>query len=152
MAVAPWLMHIAKNPALRQTLDGYIETIRQAVKDKFNQLTSEYGTRLPALKSLGQSSNLDGNLFLETALANPRATPLTNDPPKIGKDDPDKETRDKLLQALKELGKKVGGDAKPYYSLLLMDGDRLGELLRQLFYTQFLVYFFSHSWPVFSVF
>ena len=132
MAVAPWLMHIAKNPALRQTLDGYIETIRQAVKDKFNQLTSEYGTRLPALKSLGQSSNLDGNLFLETALSNPRATPLTNDSPKIGKDDPDKETREKLLQSLKKLGKEVGGDAKPYYALLLMDGDRLGKLLRQL--------------------
>lgn len=132
MAVAPWLMHIAKNPALHPKLRDYVETIQQAVKKKFNQLTSEYGTRLPALKSLGQSSNLDGNLFLETALANPRATPLINDPPKIGKDDPDKETRDKLLQALKKLGKEVGGGAKPYYALLLMDGDRLGKLLRTL--------------------
>ena len=132
MAVAPWLMHIAKNPALRQKLDRYVETIRQSVKEKFNQLTSECGTRLPALKPLGQSANLDGNLFLETALANPRATPLTKDPPKPGEDDPDEETREKLLQSLKNLGKEVGGDAKPYYALLLMDGDRLGELLRQL--------------------
>lgn len=133
MAVAPWLMHIAENPALHPKLKNYVETIQQSVDNKtFNQLTSEHGTRLPALKPIGQSSNLDGNLFLETALANPRATPLTNDPPKTGEDDPDKETREKLLQSLKKLGKEVGGDAKPYYALLLMDGDRLGKLLRQL--------------------
>ena len=133
MAVVPWLIHIAKNPALRQKLRDYVETIRQAVKEKFNQLTSEYGTLLPALKPLGQSANLDGNLFLETALANPRATPLKNDhPPKTGEDDPDKEIREKLLQSLKNLAKEVGGEPKPYYALLLMDGDRLGELLRSL--------------------
>lgn len=137
MAVAPWLMHIAKNPVLHPKLRDYVETIRKSVKEKFNQLTSEDGTRLPALKPLGPDANLDGNLFLETALANPRATPLTNDPPKIGEDDPDKEIREKLLKALRELSDKdvkvgVGGGAKPYYALLLMDGDRLGKLLRSL--------------------
>ena len=133
MAVAPWLMHIAKNREFRQKLNGYVETIRQAVGNKtFNQLTSESGTRLPVLKSLGPDANLNGNLFLETALANPRATPLTNAPPKTGEDDPDKEIREELLQSLKKLGKEVGGAAQPYYALLLMDGDRLGELLRQL--------------------
>ena len=133
MAIAPWLMHIADNPTLHPKLGGYVKTIRESVDNKtFNQLTSEYETRLSVLKPLGQSSNLDGNLFLETALANPRATPLTNDPPKTGEDDPDKETREKLLQSLKKLGKEVGGDAKPYYALLLMDGDRLGKLLRTL--------------------
>ena len=137
MAVAPWLIHIAKNREFRQKLNGYVETIRQAVesvdKKAFKQLSSECSTRLPGLKNLRSVANLDGNLFLETALANPRATPLKNDhPPKTGEDDPDKETRDKLLKALKELGKEVGGGAQPYYALLLMDGDRLGKLLRTL--------------------
>ena len=148
MAVAPWLIHIAKNPALHQKLDGYVKTIRESVDDKaFKQLSGGYSTRLPGLKkleskkfeNLHHATNLDGNLFLETALANPRATPLTNDPPKTGEDDPDKEIqiREKLLHALKELSSKdvdvgVGGCAQPYYALLLMDGDRLGELLRQL--------------------
>ena len=134
MAVAPWLMHIAKNPALHPKLHDYVETIQQSVGNKiFKQLSSEYSTRLPDLKNLDrQLANLDGNLFLETALANPRATPLKNDPPKTGEDDPDKEIREKLLQSLKKLGKEVGGDAKPYYALLLMDGNRLGKLLRRL--------------------
>ena len=138
MAVAPWLMHIAKNREFRQKLNGYVETIGQAVesvdKKAFKQLSREYSTRLrlPDLEPLGRNADLDGNLFLETALVNPRATPLTNDPPKTDEDDPDKETRDKLSQSLKKLGKEVGGDAKPYYALLLMDGDRLGKLLRTL--------------------
>ena len=132
MAVAPWLMHIAKNPALHPKLRDYVETIQQSVGNKiFKQLSSEYSTQLPDLKNLDrQLTNLDGNLFLETALANPRATPLTNDPPKTGEEDTDKEIREKLLQSLKKLGKEVGGDAQPYYALLLMDGDRLGKLLQ----------------------
>ena len=129
MAVAPWLMHIAKNSTYRSKLDKYFEKVQEEVG---KQLSNEYSTRLPGLKNLGSVANLDGNLFLETALANPRATLLTNDPPKTGEDDPDKEIREKLLQSLKKLGKEVGGDAKPYYALLLMDGDRLGELLRSL--------------------
>lgn len=133
MAVAPWLMHIAKNPALHQKLNGYVKTIRESVDNKtFKQLSSEYQTQLPDLEPLDRNANLDGNLFLESALANPRSTPLTNDPPKTGEDDPDKETREKLLQSLKNLGKKVGAAAQPYYALLLMDGDRLGKLLRSL--------------------
>lgn len=129
MAVAPWLIHIANNSTYRSKLDKYFEKVQEEVS---KQLSSEYSTRLPGLKNLGSVANLDGNLFIESALANPRATPLTNALPKTGEEDPDKETREKLLQSLKNLGKEVGGDAKPYYALLLMDGDRLGELLRQL--------------------
>lgn len=127
MAVAPWLMHIANNSTYRSKLDKYFERVQEEV-DK--QLSSEYSTQLPGLKNLGSVANLDGNMFLETALANPRATPLTNAPPTTAEDDPDKDIRDKLLQSLKKLGKEVGGDAKPYYALLLMDGDRLGKLLQ----------------------
>lgn len=129
MAVVPWLKHIANNSTYRSKLDKYFKKVQEEVG---KQLSSECSTRLPGLKNLGSVANLDGNLFIETALANPRATPLKNDhPPKTGEDDPDKETRDKLLKALKELGKEVGG-AQPYYALLLMDGDRLGKLLRSL--------------------
>ncbi len=132
MAVAPWLMHIAKNPALHQKLRDYVETIQQSVgNETFNQLRSEYSTRLRALKPLGSNADLDGNLFLETALANPRATPLKNDPPKTGEDDPDKEIRKELLKSLQKLNDAAGRVEEPYYALLLMDGDRLGKLLRK---------------------
>lgn len=132
MAVAPWLIHIAENPALHQKLRDYVETIQQSVgNETFNQLRSEYSTRLRALKPLGSNADLDGNLFLETALANPRATPLKNDPPKTGEDDPDKEIRKELLKSLQKLNDAAGRVEEPYYALLLMDGDRLGKLLRK---------------------
>ena len=85
------------------------------------------------LASLGEDAGLDGNLFLETALANPRATPLNNvlSADNENREDPDAETRRRLLKALDNLGKAVGGTARPFYALLLMDGDRLGRLLRE---------------------
>ncbi len=130
MAVAPWLMHIAQNSALHPKLHDYVKKVREFVGEKtFKQLASEYSTQLPGLAPLGCAANLDGNLYLKTALANPRATPLNDDSKaKSGDGDPDKEIRKKLLQ---KLGEAVGGDANSFYALLLMDGDRLGKLLQK---------------------
>lgn len=131
LAVAPWLAHIAKDKAYRKRLSTYVKAVREAVGENyFEQLKSECATSLPGLKALGEDADLNGNLFLETALANSRATPL-NDRKISDTADPDEALRQQLLKELAELGKAVGGSAQPFYALLMMDGDRLGKLLRE---------------------
>ena len=130
LAVAPWLTHLAEDKTRREHLSTYIKAVGEAVGENFEQLKSEGSSSLPALKALGETAYLNGNLFLETALANPRATPLSGGN-ESGIDDPDSNTRKRLIEALRKLVKTVGGPAKPYYALLLMDGDRLGKLLRE---------------------
>ena len=133
MAAVPWLMHVGAEVERRSKLSGYVRAIEQRVgPDTFAQLRGERATRLPGLDSLGEDADLDGNLFLEAALANPRATPLTHlRSTNTDREDPDVETRERLLDELQALGRAVGGSARPFYALLLMDGDRLGSLLRQ---------------------
>ena len=132
MAAVPWLAHIAADKERVVALHEYVKTVRDHVgKATFSKLSGERATRLPALAPLGQAANLDGNLFLEAALENPKATPLNNDQAAKG-NDPDADQRKQLLRALQNLGeKKVGGPAHPFYALLLMDGDRLGGLLHK---------------------
>ncbi len=134
MAAVPWLMHASAKAERRSKLSGYVREIEQCVgPDTFAQLRSERATRLPGLESLAEDADLDGNLFLEAALANPRVTPLTRlcSTDNADREDPDAETRHRLREALQALGRAVGGSAQPFYALLLMDGDRLGSLLRQ---------------------
>ena len=133
MAAVPWLIHLASDPARGAALHGYVDIVRDAVgADTFAKLCGERAVRLPGLDPLGDDANLDGNLFIEAALANPRATPLNDDEAlEVGAgDDPDAALRKRLSKALAKLGEAVGGSAQPFYALLLMDGDRLGELLR----------------------
>ena len=134
MAAVPWLMHVGAEAERRSKLSGYVRTIEQCVgPETFTQLRGERATRLPDLDSLNEDAHLDGNLFLEAPLANPRATPLNHlrSTGSTNGEDPDAETRQRLLEALQALGRAVGGSATPFYALLLMDGDRLGKLLRQ---------------------
>ena len=134
MAAVPWLMHVGATAERRSKLGGYVREIEQRVgPDTFAQLQGERATRLTGLDSLGEDAGLDGNLFLEAALASPRATPLQHlrSTGNEDREDPDAETRERLLDALKTLGRAVGGSAMPFYALLLMDGDRLGSLLRE---------------------
>lgn len=134
MAGVPWLMHAGAKAERRSKLSGYVREVEQCVgPETFAQLRGERATRLPGLESLGEDADVDGNLFLEAALANPRATPLTHlrSATNTDQEDPDAETRKRLLDALQALGWAVGGSARPFYALLLMDGDRLGSLLRE---------------------
>ncbi len=135
MSAVPWLAHVAAHTEHRAKLQDYVETVRKAVgPSTFSKLSGERAARLPRLAPLGAAADLDGNLFLEAALANPRATPLSDDvrlPGEAdGKDDPDAAPRVRLSSALHELSETVGA-ARPFYALLLMDGDRLGELLQE---------------------
>ncbi|MDE0372039.1 MAG: type III-B CRISPR-associated protein Cas10/Cmr2, partial [Rhodospirillales bacterium] len=134
MAAVPWLMHVGATAARCSKLGRYLREIEQHVgPDAFARLKGERATRLPGLDSLGEHAGLDGNLFLEAALANPRATPLRHlrGTGTEHLEDPDADTRERLLGSLKRLGGAVGGSAMPFYALLLMDGDRLGNLLRE---------------------
>ena len=133
MAAVPWLAHLAEDSERRAKLEEYIETVRDTVGPAaLGKLSGERATRLHRLGLLGDAVSLDGNLFIETALKNPRATPLSDDTPGEDgtEDDPDATLRERLLGALGVLGEAVDSSARPFYALLLMDGDRLGELLR----------------------
>lgn len=132
MAAVPWLMHVGAEAERRSKLSAYVRAVEQSVRpDTFAQLKGERATHLPGLESLGEDADLDGNLFLEAALASHRATPLTHlRSVNTDREDPDGATRERLLDELQALGQAVGGSARPFYALLLMDGDRLGSLLR----------------------
>ncbi len=64
-------------------------------------------------------AGLDGNCFFKAALANSR---LWGEKP-----DKTERVRRELMAALEELS----APASPFYAMLLMDGDRLGKLLRE---------------------
>ena len=67
-------------------------------------------------------ASLDGNCFFASALQNPRL--WAKDPADVQES---RELCDKLQERLKELVPP----ASPFYAMLLMDGDRLGALLRK---------------------
>lgn len=123
MAAVPWLEKIIA--------DGKIDNLRDYVdlEDK-HLIRSERATVIASLKPLGDLASLDGNFFLETALTNHRATPLSKTKSDSG-EDPDQDARKELIKKLCNLNKLVGEPASPYYALLLMDGDRLGKLLQK---------------------
>ena len=139
LAAAPWLQHVAENSERRAALKEYVSTVACGVTDEiFPRLAGESAAKLPSLGPLraeelrvdgSELDALDGNYFLETSLANHRATPLSNkEPPRPG-EDPDAGLRKKLIDALRSCLQRVGRRPLPFYSLLLMDGDRLGRLL-----------------------
>ena len=138
MAAVPWLLHIAPNESRRKALHNYVSEVQEQIgNDVFARLAGERSTRLPGLEPLqdtrvaGHSpADLDGNLFLTSGLENRRNTPLSNEPNPSQAKDPDEESRKYLLSNLRQLNRAVGGEAHPFYAMLLMDGDRLGKMLR----------------------
>jgi CRISPR-associated protein Cmr2 len=67
-------------------------------------------------------ASLDGNCFFASALQNPRLWAKNSD--KV------QESRE-LCDKLRERLEKLAPPASPFYAMLLMDGDRLGSLLRK---------------------
>ena len=82
--------------------------------------------RLAGLKGFsaaaGEFSQLSGNFLNHTALQNQRGTPLNED---------DNGRRELLRDELRNLEKTTYDHAGNFYALLLMDGDRLGALIRE---------------------
>lgn len=141
MSAVPWLLRIAAQENRAQALRRYVSAISDTVDDYLGQLAREKSTQLPGLKPLREKewivsghspAELDGNLFHASDLANASHTPLSASGSRAHDADPDKEARRYLLEALDKLNQEVGGAARPFYAILLMDGDRLGQLLRQI--------------------
>jgi len=75
--------------------------------------------------------NLDGNFYFDNALADCRRTPLKGTP--LGKRDKEPEEvskkREKLRSLLKGL---VDNGPRPFYAILLMDGDNMGKMIVEM--------------------
>lgn len=126
LAAVPWLAKaIASYP--HEVREYY--TLAAGLSEAKNR---EDPARFPclqdALKQYPEAQEfaaLDGNCFFTAALANPRLWQGNR------KKEGDTETlRRELLKNLENLNKKIGSPASPFYALLLMDGDRMGRLLR----------------------
>lgn len=135
MAAVPWLLHAASCEDRRKALHEYAVQVREQTGNQvFAQLASERATRLPALERLAAAdmqvaglspADLDGNLFLRTSLENAHNTPLGN------ADEKEQRRREHLLKALDILNCKLKAKASSFFAILLMDGDRLGQLLQE---------------------
>lgn len=70
---------------------------------------------------------LDGHVFFEADLRNPKLYPASEDPGKVS------QKAEQVLTKLKALRSSAGlGPPSPFYALLLMDGDSLGKQLSDL--------------------
>jgi CRISPR-associated protein Cmr2 len=77
---------------------------------------------LRCLHDTGSFAWIDANLFFRDNIRNKYATPLG----------PYEHRRNDLLRGHAELTKRVGGEPRPFYALLRMDGDHVGPWLRRL--------------------
>lgn len=117
MAAVPWIKEVVRtNPegarkfaAQAARLGGYKED-----PERIQGIKKELEHRPQAR----EFAALDANCFFESTLANPR----------LWGDDP--ERSEPLRRELTEALRALGPPASPFYALLLMDGDRLGKLLR----------------------
>lgn len=74
---------------------------------------------------------LDGNFYFKSSVENPRHTPLKGTPLGWSAKESEKvrEIRRGLIDYLGKLNNEVGSKPSPFYGMLLMDGDRMGEML-----------------------
>lgn len=120
MAAVPWLLQGWNKSA--DACRAYAATVRSASP---MHAFAERAIRLASLDNEGAAAktffSLDGSVFFQDSLKNEKVVVVRND--EHGN------TRKELIAGLKSLQKSVGGESSPYYALLLMDGDRVGELL-----------------------
>jgi CRISPR-associated protein Cmr2 len=122
MSAVPWLGGFVEPGERRKKLEKYEEAVLSRAGES---VRGERATRIKRLLPLDRLAWLDGNFFIESALANERTTPLAGDP------EEQRKRREMLLNDLRELSQKevAGGRPMPFYAFLLMDGDRVGALL-----------------------
>ena len=152
MAAARWIRAAYDNAP--GDCENYVSRIDKLIDEDVRKDPGMYGETmtglecLAALKASGAHSlsarfaNLDGQYFFKADLANPRATRFVPDPngpgdaakdPKTGlpKDDRARTDAQKALKALHEaLDDKGIAQPSPFYAILLMDGDKFGDLVR----------------------
>ncbi|KKC28647.1 type III-B CRISPR-associated protein Cas10/Cmr2 [Caldanaerobacter subterraneus] len=125
LSALPWIIKAVKNLP---------EIVRQYAECASSLPGATYKEDLELFPSLREIANrdtqtreflsLNGNCFHQAALSNPNLWVQE------GGEDP-KDEREKCQKALKELTGKVGEKPSSFYALLLMDGDRMGALLRR---------------------
>lgn len=71
-------------------------------------------------------ASMDGNCFFTNALANPRLWQVAESKKSISE-----KLRQQLITNLQHLTGEIGTSPSPFYALLLMDGDRMGALLKR---------------------
>jgi len=74
---------------------------------------------------------LDGNFYFNSSVENQRHTPLKDTPIGWSSKEPEnvRVIRKGLIDHLGRLNKEVGSKPSPFYGMLLMDGDSMGELI-----------------------
>jgi CRISPR-associated protein Cmr2 len=120
VAALPWLRKIAAKPAVHDEALKYADFVK-------NEPGAVVGMPdIPLLKNFpsaaGKFKRLSGNFLNQTSLQNEQGTPLRS-----------ATIRTDILGKLRDLGKDIGGHADRagnFYALLLMDGDRMGKLIR----------------------
>jgi CRISPR-associated protein Cmr2 len=119
VAAIPWLRVIKDRPKVHADAKAYAELVGNEPGARVSS-----ARRFAALKNFppaaGDFATLSGNFLNRTALENKRGTPLTNE-----------DRRALLLKELHKLEEATGDRAGNFYALLLMDGDRMGALLRK---------------------
>jgi len=132
--------------AYMSAVSWFKEVLETLEKEKGDKLTSaledfvsiaenagvafdETWTKIPKLEALvtkgdnrSKLLNFRGDVFFPDAIKNKENFPIKND-------DKDGTKRRKLINALSKLTKAAEVKPTPFYALLMMDGDRMGELL-----------------------
>lgn len=114
MASIPWLREYVDDEDRRRQLEAYEQIVIIAAASQ--RVRGERCAQITSLVPLNELAWLDGNFFLQAALANAGDTPLA-----------DEAAREALLRQLQALQK--GHPTQPFYAVLLLDGDSLGKHL-----------------------
>lgn len=112
MAAVPWLKNLYEKK--KEKLKVHYENVKQCGKAVLRPDIP----KLMGLENLGQYAQLDGNFYYKDLIKNKNATPLKKDC---------EMKRTELVRSIDE----VGSSPKPYYALLLMDGDNLGAMKKE---------------------
>ncbi len=160
LSALPWLLSCYRDSEKHQALKSYLQLIvnekakRSDVQLMMSEQVSHFselqqartdGLRVRDPESQGSGNyfypdDIDGDLFNIHSLANFRSTYLSvqamTADSRSAASDPDQDLRKVLLEGLSELYSCLGEKGKKcqprsYYALLIMDGDRLGALLRR---------------------
>ncbi len=130
VAAVPWLEKVAAGSP--ELAENYARAVSSSAKEARRSGISK---QIGSLRSLGSQPflDLDGNYYFIGTLEDCRRTPLSNMPKTIenceSKPGHARDIRRGLEIQLKDLYKAWGAPS-PFYGLLIMDGDKMGELIK----------------------
>ncbi|MBF0176261.1 MAG: type III-B CRISPR-associated protein Cas10/Cmr2 [Magnetococcales bacterium] len=125
MAAAPWMKRASERN--EQACQDYVKAIKACGDDAILTQRAEHISRIANFHPMGAFADLDGHLFFSDAVCNDKVVP-----PRSQKEVLKALQRfqgDLLEESTKRRLKMK--EASPYYALLLMDGDRIGDLLQK---------------------